>query len=409
MTSSLQSSDIETHPVPARAGTWRGAAIIFAQLLCTSLWFSANAATVELHHLLPNSDLSVLTSAVQAGFIVGTLVSAISGLADRYPASRIFVLSSVAGAAANAVFAMIPLDLAIALSLRFVVGLSLAGIYPIGMKLILGWTRSENGLTLSLLVGTLAVGTALPYGIRALGADWPWTMVVASCSVLCVAGGVLVAVIGDGPYLSKKATSAEGAHFGAGLRAFRSRRFRSAAFGYFGHMWELYAFWSLVPLLVTALLPEWTSGSQSTTAMLAFLVISSGTIGCLLSGLASIRWGSRRTAASALALSGLMCALVPFATAWPLRLRMTCLIVWGMSVIADSPQFSNASRNACPPQLMGSALSIQNAIGFAITTISISIGARVFGDVGLGVGWLLVPGPVLGLMAMYLAGSEDAR
>jgi MFS family permease len=402
-----QSPDFEGLTVSNIVRTWRISAIILAQLLCTSLWFSANAATTGLQRSLAPGDFGLLTNSVQVGFIAGTFLSAISGLADRYPASRIFFFSSLAGATANAVFAMVPSHLAIALMLRFVVGVSLAGIYPVGMKLIVGWTRGRNALTLSLLVGTLSLGTALPYGIRAVGAEWPWTMVVASCSVLCVAGGVLVIAAGDGPYKSRNATSAEGARFGAGLQAFRSREFRSAAFGYFGHMWELYGFWSLAPLIIGALLPEWTSDSEFRIATFAFMVIGCGSFGCLIGGVASIRYGSRRTAAGALMLSGLMCAAIPLAASWPLWLRMICLVVWGMSVIADSPQFSNASRNACPPQLVGSALSIQNAIGFAITTISIWTGARFFNDLGLEVGWLLLPGPVLGLVGMHLVGKQS--
>jgi predicted MFS family arabinose efflux permease len=223
---------------------------------------------------------------------------------------------------------------------------------------------------------------------------------------LCVIGGLIVLAVGDGPYVSKNTTGAQGARLGAGLLAFKERQFRSAALGYFGHMWELYAFWSLAPLFVAALLPEWTSGSQPNTSMLAFLVVGIGSLGCFVGGAASIRWGSQRAAASALFASGLMCALIPLSANWPLWMRTACLMIWGMSVIADSPQFANLSRNACPPQLVGSALSIQNAIGFAITMISIWIGARLFADLGLWVAWILLPGPVLGLVAMYVVGGS---
>jgi MFS family permease len=387
---------------------WQVSLIVLAELLCTSLWFSANGAAAELKLALSlsDSDFGLLTNSVQAGFIVGTLYSSMTGLADRFAASRIFVISALVGAGANAVFALLPSDFVTAFALRFVVGVSLAGIYPIGMKVILGWTRGGSSVTLSLLVGTLAFGTALPHGIRAFGAGWSWQVVVISCSVLCVMGGLLVLAVGDGPFVSKNATDSQGACFGAGLLAFKERKFRSAALGYFGHMWELYAFWSLAPMFAVALLPEWTSGSQPHASMLAFLVVGSGSIGCLVGGVASLRWGSQWVAASALFASGLMCALIPLSAGWPLWVRTACLMIWGMSVVADSPQFANLSRNACPPQLVGSALSIQNAIGFAITTISIWIGAHLFADLALGVAWILLPGPMLGLVGMYVVGGK---
>ena len=373
------------------------AVIVIAQLFGTSLWFSANSAGDDLMRAwaLQAADIGRLTIAVQLGFILGTLGFSLSGLADRFAASRIFAVCAVLGAAANAGFALLAHGLGEGLAWRFVVGLALAGVYPLGMKLVVSWVPQHAGAALAWLVGMLTLGTALPHGVRALDVGWGWQATLLVSSVLALLAAVMIFALGDGPHLARRA-GAPRLRLGEGLYALRDPRFRASAFGYFGHQWELYAFWTLVPLLVTAARGA-EAGSPSGPA---FAVIGIGAAGCVLGGVLSRRIGSARVAAVALAVSALCCAIYPFATGWPPLLLAALMLVWGASVVADSPHFSALSARACAPESVGSALAFQNAIGFAITMASIELTTRLWPLIGDRVAWVLLPGPVLGLIAL---------
>ncbi len=378
------------------------AVIAIAQLLGTSLWFSANSAFDELMRVwsVSATDIGWLTGAVQGGFILGTLLLALTGLADRFRASHLFVGCALAGALFNALFAWGAQGLGDALFWRFLVGLSLAGIYPVGMKLVVSWAPERTGQALAQLVAMLTLGTALPHGLKQLGAEIAWQVVISASSLLALLGAALIFWLGDGPHLP--ARPKPGARRIRVIEAFKVPRFRAAAWGYFGHMWELYAFWTLVPLLVaSSVLPGAYPGLG--ISGLAFGVIGIGALGCLLGGALSRRFGSAPVALAALALSCL-CAVL-FALFWrqlPPVALLALLLVWGAAVVADSPQFSALSARACPPAIVGAALAILNAIGFAITVVSITAITALFERTGLDAAWLLVPGPIAGLLGFAL-------
>lgn len=385
--------------MPPRCTTCRLAIIVIAELFGTSLWFSANAAFDDLArawHLGP-SDLGTLTIAVQSGFIAGTLVFALTGLADRFAASRLFAACALLGAAANALFAFAAHGLGSAAVLRFAVGFSLAGIYPIGMKLVVSWEPKRAGEALAWLVGMLTFGTALPHAVRAGGAGWPWQWVAVVSSVLAVLAAIAIEFLGDGPHLPKGRGRGRFA-MGGVLRIWRIPAFRASALAYFGHMWELYALWTVTPFLIAMALPE----GEATAARLAawsFLVIGVGGLGCIAGGFLSRRYGGAAIAAAGLA-GSLACGLAfPFIVALP-GAALVLMLAWGVTVVMDSPQFSAISARACPPELVGSGLAIQNSIGFAITIVSITLAANWIGSWGAWIAWLLVPGPLLGLVAI---------
>lgn len=386
------------------------AIIVLAQLFGTSLWFSANSAADDLVRRwgIAPADIGTLTNAVQLGFIVGTLSFALTGLADRYAASRIFAVCAVLGALGNAVFALFADGLTTGVPLRFAVGLCLAGVYPLGMKLVVSWVPERAGAALSWLVGMLTLGTALPHGIRLAGAGWPWQATILVSSGLALAAATLIFRLGDGPHL-KRRHDAPPLRLGRVAYSFGIREFRASALGYFGHQWELYAFWTLVPALVAG--SGLAQPGTATLSGLAFAIIAIGAAGCVLGGWWSQRIGSARVAAVALALSATCCALYPLLAApgdflpaavdWKNGLKIALLLVWGASVVADSPHFSALSARACPPETVGSALAFQNAIGFAITMVSIQLGTRWIGDWGSYVSWFLLPGPLLGLWGLW--------
>ena len=369
--------------------------IAFAQFLGCSLWFSVNGVSSALvvHWDLEVSDIGLLTGAVQAGFISGTLGLAVSNLADRFRPTLIFLSASLLGGLANLLFAYQASGLGEGLLYRFIVGVCLAGIYPIGMKLIVSWSPKLPGVGLGLVVGMLTLGTASPHLFNGLSWSPDWRLTLTFVSGLALIGGMLVVSIGEGPFGVKQTGPIQ---WGAVFKSFQIPRFRASAYGYFGHMWELYAFWTLVPWLLASVMTE---ASALEISMWSFVVIGIGLFGAVWGGLMSRRWGSGRVAFVSLAASGSICVLYPFLEdqQWA---TIGVLMVWGFFVIADSAQFSAISSKSCPPDMVGSALSIQNCLGFLISIGSIVLLTDWVDTLGTHVVWLLVPGPILGLIAM---------
>jgi len=371
--------------------------IIFSQFTGTSLWFSGNAILLDLQRDwgLGAHATGYTTSAVQLGFVCGTLLFAFFVIADRFSPRRVFFFCSLAGALANAALLVAPEGLPALLLLRFATGFFLAGIYPVGMKIAAGWYAEGLGRALGYLVGALILGTAFPHLLRASGTEFPWQQVVGWVSLLAAAGGLaMLLLVADGPHLPR------GSRFDprALVIIFRSARFRASAFGYFGHMWELYTLWAFIPALLIAYAAA--HGIDLNVSLWSFAAIAIGTIACVAGGLLSTRIGSAPVAAAMLALSGLCCLLSPLMFDAGLPLFLAFLLLWGLSVSSDSPQFSALNAANAPREFVGSALTIVNSIGFLITVISIQLADVVLALIGPRyLFWLLVPGPLLGLFA----------
>lgn len=345
--------------------------IVAAQFLCTSLWFAGNAVIGDLlQGSLPGqSAVAHITAAVQFGFITGTLFYALLAVADRFSPSRVFFFSALAAAIANLAMIIPDQPLSIIFVLRFLTGFFLAGIYPVGMKIASDYYQKGLGKALGFLVGALVLGTAFPHLLRSLGTTLSWKMILILTSGLAVSGGlVLLLLVPDGPFRKKSADI----NLSASVKVFRSKNFRSAAFGYFGHMWELYAFWAFVPVIITTYL-QLQSRADLNISFLSFLVIGMGGLGCIGSGYISQWIGSSKTALFFLSASGTCCLLSPLFFFLPPVVFIPFLVFWGLAVVADSPMFSTLVAQYAPQDLKGTALTIVNCIGFSITILSIEL------------------------------------
>lgn len=372
--------------------------IIFSQFTGTSLWFAGNAVLGDLQQQwgLGSDAVGYVTSAVQLGFIIGTLTFAFFAISDRYSPRKIFFACSLLGAASNLGIYFLADGFGPLLAFRFMTGFFLAGIYPVGMKIAAGWYQRDLGNAIGFLVGALVLGTAFPHLLKGLGQTVPWEVVTIVVSATAASGGLLMLLlVPDGPYLGK------GAKFDPHALAviFRSPLFRASAFGYFGHMWELYAFWAFVPVVLAGHLAY--ADATLNVSFWAFCVIAGGAIGCVGGGLISLKAGSARVAFAQLATSGICCVLSPLVFFAPTPVFLAFLLLWGITVVGDSPQFSALNAQNAPKQLVGSALTIANCIGFSITIVSIQLLNYLAGSVSAAYLYLpLAIGPAIGLAAL---------
>jgi len=374
--------------------------IVLAQFCCTSLWFASNGimSDLVLNFGLGEGAVGTLTSAVQFGFISGTLLFAILTITDRFSPSRVFFVCALLGALSNMALLWPGNSMVTLFLFRYLTGFFLAGIYPVGMKIASDYFDKGLGTSLGYLVGALVLGTAFPHLLNNFGQSFPWQNVVGTTSTLALLGGSLLwALVPNGPFRKKS----QQLQFGAFFTVFKNDAFKKAAFGYFGHMWELYTFWAFVPLLLLAF--EKTHSVTLNVSFWSFAIIAIGGLACVLGGYISQSKGTKRTARTALLLSGCCCLLLPlvFVTG-NLGLFITFLLFWGMVVIADSPLFSTLVAQNAIPEFKGTALTIVNCIGFAITIVSIqalSYCLKVSDSVW--VYTLLFLGPAFGLYHLF--------
>jgi MFS family permease len=384
------------------ARRWRALVYLsVAELLALSLWFSATAVLPALSHdwQLSASGRAGLTIAVQLGFIIGTFVSALGNLPDIYSPRRLMALSGAVGAAANGALALWVDSVGSALVLRVVTGICMAGTYPPAMKIMATWFRYGRGLAMGILIGALTVGSATPHLIRG-ATDLPWRETLLAASVLALlSSAIVLLLVREGPYRFPPA------RFDMGMAAaiFRERGLRLACFGYFGHMWELYPMWAWIGLFLAESVD--TRGAELYLGMhpsvATFLVIAVGAVGCTVGGLVSDRWGRTTLTMAAMGSSGLCALLIGLTFGGPPALTLAVAMLWGITVIADSAQFSTAVTELSQPAYVGTALTIQTSVGFALTMASIWIIPILVSRVG----WrwafaVLGVGPFLGVAAM---------
>ena len=384
------------------------AILLVCEVAAMSCWFASNAsiASIRAHEVMSPSYEALLTSSVQAGFVVGAFFSALFTLPDRVDLRRLFRLCAFVAAVCTGALVLLPPVSAVAPLLRFVTGVSLAGVYPVGMALAATWAAGDLGLLIGLLVGSLTLGSALPHLAAAVGGlDWRLPCLFAAAGALVAAA--LAGFIGVGP----NKAAAPKFKWSNVLVGWRSRPLRLANFGYFGHMWELYAMWAWIGAFVAASFKARYGGQPPLHPALAtFLIVASGAFGALLGGFFADRVGRTLVTSVAMAVSGLCAVLIGLTYGGSATAVLAVGIVWGISVIANSAQFSASVVELSEPSLRGAMLTAQTCVGFLLTLASIHLMPYAIAALGWRYAFaMLALGPLCGVWAMLtLRASPEA-
>ncbi len=374
--------------------------LVISQFFCTSVWFAGNAIMPDLARAYGIEPLffAHLTSAIQFGFISGTLLFATLTLSDRLSPSKLFFVSSFLAALFNAGMSVEGVSIKGVLVLRFLTGFCLAGVYPVGMKIASDYYQSGLGKSLGFLVGALVLGTAFPHLAKDLTQHLPWRSVLFLTSSLAWIGGLLVFFfIPDGPFRQPSQGWLPSALF----KGFQIPDFRAVTCGYFGHMWELYAFWAFLPIILTTYNNQFLNANLN-VPLLSFGIIASGSLSCSMAGLLANRLGTQKLALGALSLSGLCCLLSPvFFNQSSSSVFLVFLFFWGLVVIADSPLFSTLVAQNAPVESRGTSLTVVNCIGFAITIVSIQVIRSISDHLIWPYTYMILGiGPILGILGL---------
>ncbi len=377
------------------------AIIVLSQFLCTSLWFAGNAILPDLieHFQVNEAFLANITSAIQFGFIIGTLSYAIFTISDRFSPSKVFAVSAFFAALFNLGINIDSISPNFLLLFRFLTGFFLAGIYPIGIKIAADYYEKGLGKSLGFLVGALVLGTAFPHLIKSITTHLPWKLIAYSTSLFAIIGGLLILqFVPDGPYR----TASSKLNYKAFLSGFKNKQFKTVAFGYFGHMWELYTFWAFVPVILTKYQLQHPNLNLN-LPLLSFAIIAFGGLACVFSGLYSQQIGTFKLASLMLLSSCCCCILSPMLlSSDSIYLLMCFLLFWGFVVIADSPLFSTLVAQNAPKETKGTSIIIVNCIGFFITIVSIQFiqyaSKMISSDY---IYMLLAIGPIIGLINLF--------
>ncbi len=374
--------------------------LVLAEVAAMSLWFVSSAILVDLRSEVSLNALqsAMLVSGVAAGFVVGALYVAMSGIADRYDPRKVFAMSAVLAAVANGLMLVVPPGGAISIALRIVTGFALAGVYPVGMKIAVGWGLKDRGWLIGLLVGGLTLGSAAPHLLAFLGgANWRLTTLLAS--VLALVAAVLVSFTRAGPHHAASAKMNPRVI----TLAWTDTRIRRAFLGYLGHMWELYALWAWIAPAAAAsyLLQTNAIEAAQLSKLTAFIAIGSGALLCPFAGKLADALGKAELTIVSMAISGASAVAAAVVFGGPVWLVLTVFVIWGLSVIPDSAQFSAMVADFAPPEISGSLMSLQTALGFALTIITVQVTPLLAGIIGWpGLFCVLALGPVVGILSM---------
>ena len=374
--------------------------LIIAEIAGMSVWFSSAAviADMQAEAVISQFAAAMLSSGVQGGFAIGALIYAALGLADRYDPRRVFAISAIAAAACNAALLVAPIGGAMAIIARILTGVVLAGVYPVGMKIAVGWGVKDRGLLVGLLVGALTLGSAAPHLLSFVGgADWRAS--VGASSAIAALAGLLILGVQLGPHHA----IAPAFSISALKRAWTDKRIRLAYAGYLGHMWELYAMWAwLGAALLAAFSMQMAASEAARLAKLtAFCAIAAGALACVGAGILADRIGKAETTIIAMGVSAISAIAAAMAYYGSPLLLIAIVIVWGASIIADSAQFSALVADYAPPPETGALLTLQTALGFALTTLTVQAAPFVSNAIGWpGLFIVLAIGPIAGILAM---------